>query len=174
MLISYISFFIGILLGILLIVVAICAIWAEPQKEYAKQNRLYWSVLNACSGILLKIMRIHLCVSGEKKIPDNKTIYLIGRAESKLDYLIIGYAFRKRTFAFSSQITNLEFVQKCGEPLVVVSICGDAYFNKHIWQSADVCVKILEVIPGENVKNADPDTLCIALEHILRYPKNTE
>lgn len=169
MVLSYILTAIGVCLGVLLLIVAICALLANPGKDQTKQSRGYWVLLNGCSAVLLTLMRIRVHTKGERKLPGRHKLFVIGKSLSKLEFLIIGYAFREWDFTLISPDADLSYAQDAGIPIVVTAIGGmEALPNNFPKYLTDAYVNILEVIPTKSVRNADAETLRIAVEHILK------
>lgn len=168
MVLTYILTAVGVCLGVLLLIVAICAVLANPRKLLAKQSRGYWVLLNGCAAILLRLMRIRVHTKGEQKLHDRKKLLVVAKPSSKLELLIIGYAFGSWNCILQSPDDDLSYVQDADVPIAVTAISEmESLPNRFPSFSMDVYVNILEVIPAESVRNADTETLRVAVKHIL-------
>ena len=60
--------FVGLVL-LYILVIAVCALLVDPEKEYQKDNRVYRFLLNLTVAVGLKLLRVRVHVNGIDKLP---------------------------------------------------------------------------------------------------------
>lgn len=106
------------LLYILFLVV--CSLFINSQKEYDNHSRFYRALLNGATTVAIRIMRIHLHVSGIEKIPaDTKNILFVSNHRSNFDPIVTWHILKRWQPAFISKASNFKipvfgrFIRKC-------------------------------------------------------------
>lgn len=114
-----------ILLALLLIVLAyilfiiICSLFINPHKEYETNSRFYRFLLYSATTIVMKVLRIHVHVTGEEKIPEGTKPLFVGNHRSNYDPIVTWHVFEKWEIAFVSKASNFKipvfgrFIRKC-------------------------------------------------------------
>ena len=118
-----------IILGIILAVIVIVILWfallfvsglfIKKGKEYDTNSRYYRFLLNFSTAIAMKLIRIHIDVSGLEKLPEDTRFLLASNHRSNFDPLITWHALAKYDLAFISKPENFnvpffgKIIQKC-------------------------------------------------------------
>ncbi len=115
---SITSFFLSIFLYILLtiigflllgsIVLCISSLFVNPKKEYEKESPYYRWILNAATGIMCVLLRIHLHVSGKELVPNEGSCLLVCNHRSKFDPLLTWLILGMRKTIFITKPENLK------------------------------------------------------------------
>lgn len=110
------------LLAILLVVVlflVVCAITVNPKRNYDSDNRLYRWIINITAFLVMKLMRIHVYITGIEKIPSDVKPVFVCNHRSNFDPIITWYILRKWQPAFLSKDSNFKIplfgriIRKC-------------------------------------------------------------
>ena len=123
------SFFMKVVLYIILAVIILVALWfvllflsgipIDKKKEYDKNSRYYRFLLYFTTAIGLKILRIRTTVTGTEMLPKGQRFLLASNHRSNFDPLITWDALRKYDLAFISKPENFnvaffgKIIQKC-------------------------------------------------------------
>ena len=117
--------FLWILLGIVSFIIAfvlfsiICSYLVNTKKEYTKVNKFYRWLLNVWVGIIVKIFRVKVEISGIDKVPTDSRFLVVQNHKSGFDAIISSYVFRKFNVAYISKPENFKIfcfgrvVRKC-------------------------------------------------------------
>lgn len=108
-----------VLIDLLFLFLFLCWLFVDPKKEYDKDSRFYRALLNGAAGAALKLLRIHVKVSGEEKLPADSPVLFICNHRSNFDPIITWYVFRKYRPAFISKEANFHipffgrYIRRC-------------------------------------------------------------
>ena len=117
-----IIYFIGSLLCLVLLyilVIAVCALLVNPEKEYQKDNRVYRFLLNLTVTDGLKLLGIRVHVSGIGKIPKDTQVLFVSNHRSNFDPIITWYGLKAWKIGFISKPENFKIpfygriIRKC-------------------------------------------------------------
>lgn len=117
-----IIYFIGSLLCLVLLyilVIAVCALLVNPEKEYQKYNRVYRFLLNLTVTVGLKLLRVRVHVSGIGKIPKDTQVLFVSNHRSNFDPIITWYGLKAWKIGFISKPENFKIpfygriIRKC-------------------------------------------------------------
>lgn len=106
-----IIYFIGSLLCLVLLyilVIAVCALLVNPEKEYQKDNRVYRFLLNLTVTDGLKLLGIRVHVSGIGKIPKDTQVLFVSNHRSNFDPIITWYGLKAWKIGFISKPENFK------------------------------------------------------------------
>lgn len=98
---------------------AICALFVNPKKEYAKKSPFYRRLLNVDTWFAMKVLRIKIEVAGAEKTPRNERFVLVGNHRSNYDPIVTWLVFQKYDLAFVSKADNFKIpifgriIRKC-------------------------------------------------------------
>ena len=221
------------LLGLYVLLLGVCSLLVDPGKEYDKNSRFYRFILNSATAAAMKLLRIHVHVSGIEKIPMDTKLLFVSNHRSNFDPLITWYALKKWKLAFISKPENFKIpffgriirrccflpidrenprkaivtinkaakllqkqevsigiypegtrsktgqllpfhngvfkiAQKAQMPIVVLSITGtEKISGRTPFQPTDVYLDVLEVFPGENIKEIKTETIGMMVRHLI-------
>lgn len=111
-----------VLLAVVLLYISfllILALLVNPHREYETNNRLYRWALNGSTAVILRLMRIHVQVTGIEKIPSNTKPLFVSNHRSNFDPIITWYVLRRWELAFLSKDSNFNIpifgriIRKC-------------------------------------------------------------
>ena len=97
----------------------ICALAADPHKEYEDHSRFYRRLLNGATAAGMKLLRIHVHVTGLDKIPSDRKPVFVCNHRSNFDPIVTWYALKKWDIAFISKASNFKIpifgrlIRKC-------------------------------------------------------------
>ena len=115
-------YILGVLLAVFLLYVlflGICWLLVDPEKEYDKNSRFYRFVLDSATAAAMKLLRIHVHVSGIEKIPKDTKVLFVCNHRSNFDPIITWYGLKKWKLAFISKPENFKIpffgriIRKC-------------------------------------------------------------
>lgn len=115
-------YILGILLGLFLLYVlflGVCALLVNPEKEYEKNSCFYRFLLDSATAAAMKLLRIHVHVSGAEKIPKDAKVLFVSNHRSNFDPIVTWYALKKWKIAFVSKPSNFKIpffgriIRKC-------------------------------------------------------------
>lgn len=110
------------LLGLFLLYVlflGICALFVNPQKIYEKHNAFYRFLLDSATAGAIRLLRIHVHISGIEKIPKNTKVLFVSNHRSNYDPIVTWYALKNWKIAFISKFSNFKIpffgriIRKC-------------------------------------------------------------
>lgn len=104
-------YILGALLGVFLLYVlllGVCSLLVNPEKEYDKNSSFYRFILDSATAAAMKLLRIHVHVSGIEKIPKDTKLLFVSNHRSNFDPLITWYALKKWKLAFISKPENFK------------------------------------------------------------------
>lgn len=114
----------GLLLGVIgayLLLLLVCALLVNPQKDYEKCSPLYRWLLDSATAVALRVSRVRVHVEGLEKIPqDTKKLLFVSNHRSNYDPIVTWYALKKWRLAFISKEENFHIpifgrlIRKCG------------------------------------------------------------
>lgn len=102
-----------------LLILFVCALVVDPEKNYEKNSRFYRFLLNSATAAAIKIMRIRVHVTGREKLPECEKLLFVGNHISNFDPIVTWYAFRDRQISFISKPENFKIplfgriIRKC-------------------------------------------------------------
>ena len=118
-----------VILWIIIAIIVIVALWfallfisglfIKKGKEYDTNSRYYRFLLSFSTAIAMKLIRIHIDISGLEKLPENTRFLLASNHRSNFDPLITWHALAKYDLAFISKPENFDvpffgkIIQKC-------------------------------------------------------------
>lgn len=98
-----------VLLGLLLlwvIVLAVSALFVNPNREYDRNSPYYRLLLNTATAFTVHLLGIHVEISGLEKLPESGPFLLVGNHRSNFDPILTWYALKDRNLAFISKPEN--------------------------------------------------------------------
>lgn len=107
------------IVGAILLVYTVSALLVSPKKEYMKESPYYRFLLNAATGFILKLLRIHVHTEGMEKLPADRSVVFVSNHRSNYDPIISWYVFRNHHIAFVSKAGNFKIpwfgriIRKC-------------------------------------------------------------
>ena len=104
-------YILGALLGVFLLYVlllGVCSLLVNPGKVYDKNSRFYRFILDSATAAVMKLLRIHVHVSGIEKIPKDTKLLFVSNHRSNFDSIITWYALKKWKLAFVSKPENFK------------------------------------------------------------------
>lgn len=120
MILLYALGMIGVLLVLAISFLGVCSLFVDPQKEYEEHSPFYRFLLNVVTAIAIKVMRIHIHVSGLEKIPeDTKKLLFVSNHRSNFDPIVTWYVLKKWQPAYISKSSNFKIpifgriIRKC-------------------------------------------------------------
>lgn len=115
-------YILGGLLGLIILyvlVLGVCALLVDPEKEYQKDNRVYRFLLNLTVTVGLKLLRVRVHVSGIGKIPKDTQVLLVSNHRSNFDPIVTWYGLKAWKIGFISKPENFRIpfygriIRKC-------------------------------------------------------------
>ena len=115
-------YILGALLGLLLIYVlflGICCLFVSPKKEYENNSSFYRFLLNSATAVAMKLLRIHIHVTGLEKLPKGEKLLFVCNHRSNFDPLITWHILKDWQIAFVSKASNFKIpffgriIRKC-------------------------------------------------------------
>ena len=115
-------YILGGLLGMVLLyllVIAVCALLVDPEKEYQKDNRVYRFLLNLTVTVGLKLLRVRVHVSGIEKMPKDTQVLFVSNHRSNFDPIVTWYGLKAWKIGFISKPENFKIpfygriIRKC-------------------------------------------------------------
>lgn len=111
----------GILVIFLLYILflGICALVVDPEKEYERDSAFYRFLLDSATAGVMKLLRIHVHVTGMEKVPKDTRVLFVGNHRSNFDPIVTWYVFRRWKIAFISKAENFaipffgRIIRKC-------------------------------------------------------------
>ena len=97
--------FVGLVL-LYILVITVCALLVDPEKEYQKDNRVYRFLLNLTVAVGLKLLRVRVHVNGKDKIPRDTQVLLISNHRSNFDPIVTWYGLKDWKIGFISKPEN--------------------------------------------------------------------
>ena len=102
-----------------LLLLAVAALFVNPQKEYATNSRFYRFLLNSSTAIALKLIRVRPHCSGMEQLPETGRFLLVCNHRSNYDPIVTGHVLRTSDLAFISKADNFKIpiwgrlIRKC-------------------------------------------------------------
>lgn len=97
----------------------VCSRFADNNKEYTSDSCFYRILLNSFTGIILRLLRIKVHVTGSERVCSDRKVLFVGNHRSNYDPIITWYVFRKWKVAFVSKESNFKIpifgriIRKC-------------------------------------------------------------
>ena len=119
MLIQIILWIIVATVLLILLLLTISALAVNPRKEYTQNSPYYRTLLDTSTAFGVKLLRIHVKVIGNEKIPQNTRFLLVSNHRSNFDPIVTWYALRDQNLAFVSKPENFKIpifgriIRKC-------------------------------------------------------------
>lgn len=122
MLVKIILLLLGITCAVFLgyiLVLTICSLLVNPQKEYDTNSHFYRGLLNSATVAMIKLLRIRVHITGMEKLPQGQLVLFVGNHISNFDPILSWYAFREWKLAFVSKPENFKIpffgriIRKC-------------------------------------------------------------
>lgn len=102
---------------VLLLIVS--SLFVDPKREYTKNSKYYRWLLHTASGAIMKILGIHVHVTGMEQVPQNSRFLLVSNHRSNYDPIITWQVFKAYDLAFVSKPENFKIpmfgriIRKC-------------------------------------------------------------
>lgn len=87
--------------------IIISSLFVNMKKEYERDSRYYRWLLNSSTAIAVKLIRIHIKVSGKEKLPKGRFL-LVSNHRSKFDPILSWHIFAKENLSFISKPENFK------------------------------------------------------------------
>ncbi len=97
---------VSLLLAYILIII-ISALCVNMNREYERDSRFYRWLLNSSTAIAVKLIRIHIDVTGKEKLPKGRFL-LVCNHRSKFDPILSWHIFSKENLSFISKPENFK------------------------------------------------------------------
>lgn len=95
-----------LLLAYILLIV-ISALCVDMNREYERDSRFYRWLLNSSTAIAVKLIRIHIKVTGKENLPKGRFL-LVCNHRSKFDPILSWHIFAKENLSFISKPENFK------------------------------------------------------------------
>lgn len=95
-----------LLLAYILLIV-ISALCVDMNREYERDSKFYRWLLNSSTAIAVKLIRIHIKVTGKEKLPKGRFL-LVCNHRSKFDPILSWHIFAKENLSFISKPENFK------------------------------------------------------------------
>ena len=103
-----------------ILLLVICSLFVDPQKEYENHSRFYRTLLNGATAFAVWMMRIRIHTDGLEKVPqDTKNLLFVSNHRSNFDPILTWHIFKKWQPAFVSKASNFKIpvfgrlIRKC-------------------------------------------------------------
>jgi 1-acyl-sn-glycerol-3-phosphate acyltransferase len=84
----------------------VCSLFVARQKQYESDSRFYRRLLYVTTALLLKAMRIRVCVSGLELLPKDRRLLFVSNHRSNFDPIIQWQVLKAWNPAFISKESN--------------------------------------------------------------------
>ena len=119
MILLYILAGILALLLLYVLLLGVCCLFVDPEKEYGKNSPFYRFLLDSATAMAMKLLRIRVHVNGVEKIPKDTKVLFVSNHRSNFDPIVTWYALKKWKIAFISKPSNFKIpffgriIRKC-------------------------------------------------------------
>lgn len=119
MILLYVVFALLALLLMYLLVLGVCGLLVNPEKDYNRNSPFYRFLLDSATAAAMKLLRIRVHVSGMEKIPKDTKVLFVSNHRSNFDPIVTWYALKKWKIAFVSKPENFKvpffgrIIRKC-------------------------------------------------------------
>lgn len=106
---KYIGGILGAVLALLLVwllVLVVCSLLVDPNKEYNSHSRFYRFLLDSATAVAIGLCRIPVHVTGIEKLPQAGKAMFVCNHRSNFDPIVTWYALKKWKLAFVSKAEN--------------------------------------------------------------------
>lgn len=97
----------------------ISSLFVNPKRDYQKNSKYYRWLLQTATTAALKLLGVHIHVSGMEKVPQNTRFLLVSNHRSNYDPIVTWHVLRKYDLAFVSKPENFKIpmfgriIRKC-------------------------------------------------------------
>lgn len=98
--------FVSLLFAYIFLII-ISALFVNMKKEYERDSRYYRWLLNSSTACAVKLIRIHIKVTGKEKLPSGRFL-LVCNHRSKFDPILSWHIFAKENLSFISKPENFK------------------------------------------------------------------
>ena len=91
----------------------------NPKRDYQNNSKYYRWLLHTATNAALKLLGVHIYVSGMEKVPQNTRFLLVSNHRSNYDPIVTWHVFRDYDLAFVSKPENFKIpmfgriIRKC-------------------------------------------------------------
>lgn len=97
---------VSLLLAYIFLII-ISSLFVDMDKEYESDSKYYRWLLNSSTAIAVKLIRIHISVTGMEKLPDGRFLF-VSNHRSKFDPILSWHVFAKENLSFISKPENFK------------------------------------------------------------------
>lgn len=104
---------------LLVLFLLLCAMGVSTKKIYTNESRFYRGLVNCITGVIMKLGRVKLHVTGQEKLLEGKKLLFVGNHLSNFDPMVTFYAFRpwRISYIAKASIINMplfgRFIRRC-------------------------------------------------------------
>jgi len=97
----------------------ISSLFVDPKREYTQNSRFYRWLLHTASGAAIKLLGVHIHVTGMEKVPSDTRFLLVSNHRSNYDPILTWQIFKDYDLAFVSKPENFKIpmfgriIRKC-------------------------------------------------------------
>ena len=97
----------------------ISSLFVNPKRDYQNNSKYYRWLLHTATNAALKLLGVHIYVSGMEKVPQNTRFLLVSNHRSNYDPIVTWHVFRDYDLAFVSKPENFKIpmfgriIRKC-------------------------------------------------------------
>ncbi len=119
MIILYIFLVLLLILLLYILFLGVCSLFVDPKKEYTSNSPFYRKLLYSATAFVIKLLRIHIHITGQETLPQDQKILFTGNHRSNFDPIVTWHAFQKWDIAFISKASNFKIpffgriIRKC-------------------------------------------------------------
>lgn len=102
-----------------ILLLLISSLFVDPKREYTQNSRFYRWLLHTASGAAIKLLGIHVHVTGMEKVPSDTRFLLVSNHRSNYDPILTWQIFKDYDLAFVSKPENFKIpmfgriIRKC-------------------------------------------------------------
>lgn len=95
------------------------SLFVNPKRDYQKNSTYYRWLLHTATAAALKLLGVHIHVTGMEKVPEDTRFLLVSNHRSNYDPIVTWHVFRKYDLAFVSKPENFKIpmfgriIRKC-------------------------------------------------------------
>ena len=110
MILIYILIAILALFLLYVLVLGMCCLFVNPEKEYDRNSLFYRFLLDSATAATIKLLRIRVHTTGIEKIPKDAKVLFVCIHRSNFDPIVTWYALKKWKIAFISKPSNFKIL----------------------------------------------------------------
>ena len=102
-----------------ILLLLISSLFVDPKRDYQKNSKYYRWLLHTATNAVLKVLGVHIHVSGMEKVPKDTRFLLVSNHRSNYDPIVTWHVFRDYDLSFVSKPENFKIpmfgriIRKC-------------------------------------------------------------